>query len=191
MAAVSSLDVRRAHRERRDPALSILDIASQLLAEGSYAGVTLSAVAARCGTSVATLLPQYPTKDVLIASIYLRRLQALPLEIDAAAAVVDRLIEQVHVVANLFADNPHLGVACNIALMRNDDPAIVPVREAVSTEIRRRIAAALGSGAWPEIHNTVETIVCGALLQVGAGLLGYRQMVEHVEMMLRLLLPDA
>lgn len=188
---VSSLDARRARRESRDPTKSILDAASDLLAEASYPGVTLPAVAARCGTSVAALLSQYPTKDVLIASIYLRRLQALPLEVDTAADVVDRLTAQVHVVANLFADHPNLGVACNIALMRNDDPGIMPVREAVSTEIRRRIGAALGSGAWPEIHDTVETVICGALLQVGAGLLGYRQMVEHVETMLRLLLPDS
>lgn len=190
MAAVSSLEVRRARREGRDLTASILDVASGLLAEASYPGVTLPAVAARCGTSVAALLRQYPTKDVLIASIYLRRLQTLPLEVDTTGDVVDRLTAQVHLVANLFADHPHLGLACNIALMRNDDPGIVPVREAVSTEIRRRIAAALGSGAWPEINNTVETVICGALLQVGAGLLGYRQMIEHVEMMLRLLLPE-
>ncbi len=65
-----------------------------------------------------------------------------------------------------------------------------PVREGISVEIRRRITAALGSGAWPELYDTVETIICGALLQVGAGLLDYRRMIAHVENMLRLLLPE-
>ena len=189
-ATVTSLDVRRAQRLRRDPSDAVLDVTSALLAEESYPGVTLPAVATRCGTSVAALMSRYPTKDALIASVYLRRLQALPLEIDRNAGVVERLITQLCVVANIFADAPDLGAACNIALMRNDDPAIVPIREAISEEIRRRIAASLDTGAWPEIHNTVETVVCGALLQVGAGLLAYRDMIAHVETVLRLLFPD-
>jgi len=189
-ATVTSLDVRRAQRLRRDPSDAVLDVTSALLAEESYPGVTLPAVATRCGTSVAALMSRYPTKDALIASVYLRRLQALPLEIDRKAGVVERLITQLCVVANIFADAPDLGAACNIALMRNDDPAIVPIREAISEEIRRRIAASLDTGAWPEIHNTVETVICGALLQVGAGLLTYRDMIAHVETVLRLLFPD-
>lgn len=190
VASVSALDVRRARRARRDSASAVLDATTDLLSEVAYTSVTMPAVAARCGTSVAAVTAQYLTKDALIASVYLTRLRALPLEIEVDADAVDRLKTQVQLVANIFAGSPSLGIACNIALMRNDDPAVVPVREAISTEMRRRIAASLGSGAWPEIHNTVETITCGALLQVGAGLLGYHQMIEHVETMLRLLLPD-
>jgi AcrR family transcriptional regulator len=187
---VASLCERRARREAANPSQAWLDATSDLLSEVRYPGLTLPAVAERSGTTVAALTAQYPTKDALIASVYLRRLQALPIEIDIHAAVVERLTAQVRVVAMLFSDDPQLGVACNIALMRNDDPAVMPVREGISAEIRRRIAAALGSGAWPEIHNTLETVICGALLQVGAGLLSYRDMVDHVDTMFALLLPE-
>ena len=63
-----------------------------------------------------------------------------------------------------------------MALMPNDDPAIVAIRVDLERD-SPRIAAALGSG--------VETVICGALLQVDADLLSYRDMVEHVETMLR------
>lgn len=191
LAAVSVLDVRRAQREQRDPGKEYVDVAADLLAASSYAELTLTHVAARAGSTAHALSVRFPTKDALIAAIYLQRLQALPLEIDGTASVVDRVSAQVQAVALLFGDDNQLASACNTALMRNDDPAIAPIRAAISTEIRRRIAAALGSGAWPEIHNTLETVICGALLQVGAGMLSYRRMVEHVDTMLGLLLPDA
>ncbi|WP_396903854.1 TetR family transcriptional regulator [Mycolicibacterium phlei] len=60
-ATVTSLDVRRAQRLRRDPSDAVLDVTSALLAEESYPGVTLPAVATRCGTSVAALMSRYPT----------------------------------------------------------------------------------------------------------------------------------
>lgn len=191
LAAVSVLDVRRARREQRDPAREYLDVTAHMLAETSYAEVTLAGVAARTGSTARALTVHFPTKDALIAEIYLERLRALPLEVDGSAGVHDRLSAQVRAVAMLFGDQGRLASACNTALMRNDDPAIGPIRAAISTEIRRRIAAALGPGAWPEIHNTLETVICGALLQVGAGMLSYGRMVEHVDTMLGLLLPDA
>ncbi|MCG5434067.1 TetR/AcrR family transcriptional regulator [Mycobacterium sp. MYCO198283] len=184
---VLSLCERRARRAQADPWLVA---AGELLAEVPYRGLTLPAVAARAGTTVADLMAHHPTKDALIAGVYLHRLQALPVEIDADAGVVERLRRQVQAVATLFADSPQLGIACNIALMRNDDPAVMPVRADISAEIRRRIAAALGPGAWPEVHNTLETVICGALLQVGAGMLSYRDMVDHVDTMFALLLPE-
>lgn len=189
-SVVSSLDARRARRDQRDPSDALLDIASELLARGCYADVSLAAVAARAGITGAALSAHYPTKDALIAGIYLRRLRALPLESGDDAAVVDRLSAQVQALATMFADQPRLGAACTTALMRNDDPAIAPVRAAISTEMRRRIAAALGPGAWPEVHNTLETVICGALLQLGAGMLSHRRMFEHVDTMFGLLLPD-
>lgn len=191
LAPVSVLDVRRARREQRDPGPDFLSVTADLLAEMSYADVTLHSVAERTGSTALAVAAHFPTKDALIAEIYLQRLRALPVEIDGDADVVSRVSAQVRAVALLFVDEPHLSVPCNVALMRNDDPAITPIRQAISTEIRRRLAAALGSGAWPEIHNTVETVVCGALLQVGAGMLSYRLMVEHVDTMLALLLPDS
>lgn len=191
VAAVSVLDVRRARRDQRNPASQYLDVTAGLITETSYAEVTLHSVAARAGSTASAVATHFPTKDALIAEIYLRGLRELPLEVDSTADVVSRVSAQVRAVAMLFADEPHLSSACTTALMRTDDPAIAPVRAAISTEIRRRIAAALGSGAWPEIHNTLETIVCGALLQVGAGMISYRRMIEHVDTMLALLLPDA
>ncbi|KWX56496.1 hypothetical protein ASJ79_14315 [Mycobacterium sp. NAZ190054] len=188
---MSTLDVRRALRAHRDGFGAVLDVAYESLRDTDPTGASLATVAERCGLSTAALRTEFPTENALIAGVYLRRLKAAPLDIDESADAVDRLLAQVHVVATLFVHAPQIGVTCINALMRTDDEAVVPVRLAISAEIRRRIAAALGSGAWPEVSDTVETLVSGALLQVGAGMLSYRRMTTHLDTMLRLLLAEA
>ncbi|MDA4088477.1 TetR/AcrR family transcriptional regulator [Mycolicibacterium hassiacum] len=122
---IAHLDVWRARRGQRDLPSAVLDATVELMARRSYHEITLQTVAQRCGTSLVALRQHFPSKDVLLARVYLRRLHRLPLEIDCDAPVVDRTMHQVRLIASLFADDPALGSACNIALMRNDDPAMV------------------------------------------------------------------
>jgi AcrR family transcriptional regulator len=122
---IAHLDVWRARRGQRDLPSAVLDATVELMARRYYHEITLQTVAQRCGTSLVALRQHFPSKDVLLARVYLRRLHRLPLEIDCDAPVVDRTMHQVRLIASLFGDDPALGSACNIALMRNDDPAMV------------------------------------------------------------------
>jgi hypothetical protein len=48
----------------------------------------------------------------------------------------------------------------------------------------------LGTGAWPEVLTTLETVFWGALLQVQSRSVGYHTMAHRLDTMLSLILPE-
>jgi hypothetical protein len=98
---------------------------------------------------------------------------------------------QLRAITLVVADEPRLAVACTRALVRNDDAAVAEARTRIAVEVRRRIAAAMGTGAWPEVLETLETLFWGALLQVESRAVGYRAMASRLDTMLALILPEA
>lgn len=126
----------------------------------------------------------------MFAELYLHRVSVLPLTIDRAAAPPGRVSEQLRAIMIVIADEPNLATACTRALLRSDDPAVGDIRAKVAAEVRRRIAAALGTGAWPEVMTTLETVFWGALMQVESRSISYRRMAERLDTMLALVVPD-
>ncbi|MGN7780118.1 TetR family transcriptional regulator [Mycolicibacterium sp. 22603] len=172
---------KRTRRQVFGAATAILDARTEL---------SLAKVAGRARMAPAAVAAHFPTLDTVFAELYLSRVHDLPLVIDPAAPVRTQLGDQLRAITLVVADEPLLAAACARALLCEDDDSVAGVRARVAAEVRRRTAAALGVGAWPEVLDTVATLFWGALLQVRAGVLSYHDMADRLDTMLELVLPD-
>lgn len=179
-----------AHGRRTEALRRVFGAAAQLIDESDPAGVSVPTLAARARMAPAALAAQFPTIEVVFAELYLYRVAALALDIDPAARAADRVCEQLSAITLLLADEPRLARACTRALVSTDDDAVADVRSRISVEVRRRISTALGTGAWPEVVATLESVFWGALLQAQSGAMTYRQMARQLETMVAVILPD-
>jgi AcrR family transcriptional regulator len=177
---------RRTLTQRR-----VFGAATALLDESPRAGteVTVPELAARARITPSTLCAHFPSIDAVFAELYLDRMRQLPLTVDPAIPAQRRVSEQLRVVTMILADEPRLAVACTRALLGEDD-AVADVRSQIGEELHRRVTAALGTGAWPEVVATLETVFWGALLQVQTQSLSYRTMATRLDTMASLILAD-
>lgn len=173
--------LKQTHRQVFGAAAAILDARAELsLTElASHARIAPSAVSAH-----------FPSVDAMFAELYLARICELRLIVDPDAGTRARVGRQLRAIALVMADEPLLASACARALLRDDDDAVAAVRTRVAAEVHRRTTAALGTGAWPEVTATCETVFWGALLQVQARVMNYHDMADRLDTMLSLLLPD-
>lgn len=176
---------RRTHTQRR-----VFGAAAALLDESTQSDVSVPTLAARARIAPSALCAHFPSLDAMFAELYLNRVSQLPLVVDPAASQHARVSGQLRAITLVVADEPRLAAACTRALLRHDDPAVADVQARIAGEVRRRLAAALGTGAWPEVLTTLETMFWGALLQVQARSIGYRAMASRLDTMLSLLLPE-
>jgi AcrR family transcriptional regulator len=147
-------------------------------------------LAARARLAPAAVSAHFASVDAMFAELYLYRVTALPLDIDQTAGVAERVSAQLRSVTLVMADEPNLAAACSQALLRIDDDAVAALRERIGAEVHRRVAAALGAGAWPEVLATLETVFWGALLQVQSRSMSYHEMANRLDTMLALIIPD-
>lgn len=176
---------RRTHTHRR-----VFGAAAAMLDEASEPDVSVPTLAARAKIAQSALCAHFPTIDAMFAELYLNRVSELPLEIDPSASVHTRVSVQLRAITLVVADEPRLALACTQALLHDDDPAVVAIQVRIAAEVRRRISAALGAGAWPEVLTTMETMFWGALMQVRSGVIDYRGMANRLDTMLSLVIPD-
>lgn len=152
--------------------------------------VSVPNLAARARIAPSALCAYFPSINAMFAELYLNRVSELPLVVDPAASVQSRLNVQLRAIALVLADEPRLALACSQAILRIDDPAVAAIQARIAAEVRRRLAAALGTGAWPEVLTTVETMFWGALMQVQSGTVGHHAMASRLDTMVSLLLPE-
>ncbi len=154
---------RRSDRRPGQTIRKVLDAGLEELRETSYANLTMRAVASRAGVSPASAYTYFPSKSALVAAVYLRLLQALPLHTDVNDTTKTRVSATMRDMAIVVADEPELTTACGAALMA-DDPAVKPLRDHIGEEVSRRIGAALGPG-WPRaVKSTLQMTFSGALM---------------------------
>jgi TetR/AcrR family transcriptional regulator, cholesterol catabolism regulator len=154
---------RRSDRRPGQTIRKVLDAGLAELRESSYANLTMRAVAGRAGVSPASAYTYFPSKSALVAAVYLRFLQALPLHTDVNDTTKTRVSATMRDMAVVVADEPELTTACGAALMA-DDPAVRPLRQQIGEEVSRRIGAALGPG-WPRaVESTLQMTFAGALM---------------------------
>ena len=190
VTAVTDLGVRRRNRRQEQTVSKILDAAVDLLHQSSYSDLTMRAVAAKAGVAPATAYTYFSSKNTLIAEVYLRRVQAVPLFTDVNQSTQARVTAQLRELALLVADETEVAAATTTALM-GDEPDMRPVREKIGLEVRRRIASALGPGAWPEVLSTLEMIFYGALVQAGGGGFSYYQTADRLDSAIALIMGSA
>jgi AcrR family transcriptional regulator len=190
VAAVTDLGERRRNRRQEETIRKVLDAAVELLRESSYSDLTMRAVAARAGVAPATAYTYFSSKNALIAEVYLRLVQDVPLFTDVNQSTQQRVTAQLRELTLLVADEPELAAAATTALM-GDEPEVRHVRDKIGLEVRRRITSALGPGAWPEVLTTLEMIFYGALVQAGTKSMTYYQMADRLDGVIALIMGGA
>lgn len=174
----------------------LLDAAVEELARSPYAGLTVRSVAATAGVSPTTAYTYFPSKDALIAEVYLRLLLNARSFVDVNDAAETRVKAQLRELVLLVADTPCLADACTTALMA-DDIAVDGVRARIAGEVGRRIAASLGPGHSADVAITLHMTFSGAMMHARSTPGGYRKVADELDtavalvMNSRLLAPSA
>ncbi|WP_099037998.1 TetR/AcrR family transcriptional regulator [Mycobacterium neglectum] len=162
----------------------------ELLREIPYSDITMAAISKRSGVSVGSLREQFWSKDAIVAEIYLHRLRAAPLDVDVDLGVQERMVAQFSHLVMLLADEPGLAAACSSALV-GADPSVRSVRERIHAEYHRRVRTMLRSGAWPEVTQTLEFGLVGALVHASCGIDNFQQTADDLARMVATVLPDS
>jgi AcrR family transcriptional regulator len=192
---MSSADVvhvtslRDSHGRRRHTCQRVFTAAAQLLDESADVDVSIPTLAARARVAPTALNAHFASLDAMFAELYLHRVCALPLDIDPTVSTAARVSAQLRAVTLVLADEPRLAAACSRALL-GDDYEVADIRARIGAEVHRRVAAALGPGAWPEVLATLETVFWGALLQVQSRAISYHRMANRLDTMLGLILSE-
>jgi len=167
----------------------VLSATVELLRDVPYSDVTMTAIGKRAGVSVGLLREHFWSKDAIVAEIYLHRLRAAPLEVDVESGAQERIVCQFSRLVMLLADEPGLAAACSSALVCSD-PSVRSVRERIHAEYHRRICTMLRSGAWPEVTETLEFGLVGALVHASCGVDDFQQTADLLARMVATVLPD-
>ena len=165
----------------------LLDAAVELLHETKYSDLTVRAIAARAQLSPATAYNYFKSKNGLVAALYLRLVLTVPLFVDVNQTTHERIIQEIHALAMLGVDEPEVAAACTTALMGDEDE-LVPLREQIGIEVRRRLTAALGPGIPVSVLAAVEFVFYGALVRAGTGSLSYDTVAGRLDGVIRLIL---
>jgi AcrR family transcriptional regulator len=180
-------DVVYLRRDDED-ARKVLDATIELLRENPHAGLTMRAISHRAGISPGELRALFRSTDAIVAEIYLERLRVAPLEIDVEHSAHERISAQFEQLMMLLAGEPGLAAACSSALV-SEEPSVRSVQRRIHSELRRRVRAALSSGAWPEVTETLEFGLIGSLVHAScAGT--FRDTAEDLANVVTAVLPD-
>ncbi len=181
-------DVVYLRRDDED-ARRVLDATIELLREIPYTDLTMQVIGNRAGISNGELRAHFRSKDAIVAEIYLDRLRAVPLEIDVEDNAQERISAQFEQLMMLLAGEPGLSAACSSALV-SDEPSVRSVQQRIHAELRRRVRAAMRSGAWPEVTETLEFGLIGSLVHASCGGVTSRQTADHLASVVAAILPD-
>lgn len=150
------------------------------LSESPYGELTVRTVAARAAVSPTTAYTYFPSKDALIAEVYLRLIREAAVFTDVNDTAESRVVAQLRELALLIADKPHLADACTIALMA-DDVVVSDIRQHIAAEISRRIAASLGPGYPASMTSTLHMLFSGAMMHARSTVGGYWRVADQLD----------
>lgn len=109
-------------------------------------------------------IPVAVSESAAITTTFLRLLHDTPLDVVFEQSPSERVIAQLHEMFLMLADEPHLADMC-LRAMLDSEKAVTKARRHIGDEVDRRIRAALGSGAWPEVVDLFGFGLYGAVLQ--------------------------
>jgi AcrR family transcriptional regulator len=167
----------------------VLDAMVELLREVPYSTITMRAIAKRAGVSHAEICAYFRSKDAIVAEIYLERLRAAPLTVDVDQSARARIAAQFSQLVMLLADEPGIAAACSSALIC-DEPSVRAIRRRIHAELQRRVRTVLRSGAWPEVAETLEFGLLGALVQASCGSGTFSENADDLTSVVAVVLPD-
>ena len=161
--------------------------AVELLGREGFAGLTVRRVAAEAGVGAATAYTYFSSKEHLVAEVFWRRLVASPPAAHESGDAATRVIEVLRHIALLVADEPEFAGAVTNALLGRD-PDVEVLRLRIGSDIRDRLAAALGTDIDPDVIDSLEMLYSGALVRAGMGYASYGDIAERLERSARLIL---
>jgi AcrR family transcriptional regulator len=167
----------------------VLDATIDLLREVPYSIITMRSIAKRAGVSHGESRAYFRSKDAIVAEIYLQRLRAAPLVVDVEQSARARIAAQFSQLVMLLADEPGVAAACSSALIC-DEPSVRAIRQRIHAELQRRVRTALRSGAWPEVAETLEFGLLGALVQASCGSGTFSENADDLARVVAVVLPD-
>ena len=153
-----------------------------------YRTLSRRLVADRAGLAYLDVCGHFASIDALIAETCLYRLRESPLVIEFHEAPRERIGAQFRQLIMLLACEPRYGTACVRALMSKSE-SVQPIRKAIDVEVHRRVSAALGSGAWPEVVATMHLALLGAVTQAAAGNTTLDVIGDQLDRLVDVLLP--
>jgi AcrR family transcriptional regulator len=171
-----------------DIARAVIDSTVELLREVPYSIITMRSIAKRAGVSHGESRAYFRSKDAIVAEIYLERLRAAPLVVDVEQSPRARIAAQFSQLVMLLADEPGVAAACSSALIC-DEPSVRAIRQRIHAELQRRVRTALRSGAWPEVAETLEFGLLGALVHASCGAGTFRQTADDLASVVAVVLP--
>ena len=177
---VQELPRRRLSTKRSLTVDRLTDAAVDELHATGYSGLTVRAVAARCGVAPATAYNYFSSKEHLIAEVFWRRISAQDEAAPLQGTVVQRATEVLANFALVVSNETELAAACTVALLA-DNPEVHELRLKIGRLLHTRLVDALagpddGAAAPPAAVRTLEFVVSGALIEVGTGHLPYDQL---------------
>jgi AcrR family transcriptional regulator len=176
-------------REDDETARRAMAAMVELLREVPYSGLTMRSIAKRAHVSHAELRAHFRSKDAIVAEIYLERLRAAPLIVDLEIPARERIAAQLSQLVMLLADEPGLAAACSSVFIC-DEPSVRASRQRIHGELQRRVRTAMRSGAWPEVVETLEFGLIGALVHASCGGDTFWQTAEDLASVVAVVLHD-
>lgn len=167
MTTIERAELTNRRRETFD---GLLDAARTLLVDDGFDGLSVRAVAARAGVTHTTAYSFVTSKSQLIAELYLREIKRLPpVGFAPTATAADRVAAALEGPATLFADEPAVAHAVQVALMVGDVEAEVRrLRERIGAITVARLHAALPE-AGDEVRGIIFATFNGAMISAGTG----------------------
>lgn len=170
---------------------ALLDAALAHLRERGDDGLTVRSVAERAGVTHTTGYAYFSSRDHLIASLYLRQVQAADAPtIDPDAPVGERVSAALAGPGRAAIADPALARA-GLGALFADESDVAVVRDELGAHVVARIRAALGPGVPSSVVEALSLAYSGAMLQASMGYLPFGAVVDRLAAIATALTPDA
>lgn len=176
-------------RDDHDVVRVVLDATVDLLRDQSFDDLTTRQIADRAGVAHSDLCAYFRSKDAIVAEVYLGLLRDAPLAVDVEESARTRVVALFHQLVMLPADRPGLAAACSSAMI-SQDKTVQPIRRRIQAELHRRVRTVLRSDAWPEVAQTLEFGLVGAMVQASSGAATFEGMADELARVVTTLLPE-
>jgi hypothetical protein len=113
-------------------------------------------------------IPVAVSESSAITTTFLRLLHRAPLDVEFDHPPPERLTTQLREMLLMLADEPQLADVCLRAMLASER-TVSKTRRHIGSEVERRIRAALGTCAWPEVVELFGFGLYGAVLQASYG----------------------
>jgi hypothetical protein len=124
-------------------------------------------------------IPVAVSESAAITTTFLRLLHRTPLDVVFDHPPPERLTAQLREMLLMLADEPQLADMCLRAMLVSEG-AVSKARRHIGSEVGRRIRAALGTSAWPEVVDLFGCGLYGAVLQANYSAVSADELVDQL-----------